>query len=112
MVADVSSALLERVLTSIATQLELVHYTMTHPPDHPLGDARERFCSWSSYVFIFFVGSFVIHATYIAFFGPSFVFGLSEQVLRDAWLASSWSKGPGLELPVGNETNVSVQFQP
>ena len=108
MVADATSAVFERGATLIATKLNLVHFPMvsSYPSDHPLVDTENASCTWTSYLFIFFAASFVIHATYMAFFGPSFVFGLSQQALGDAWLASCrTAQGHDLPVPFGNSTN-------
>ena len=91
MVADASSAVFERGATLIASKLGLVRFPMvsSYPSDHPLLDTENAPCTWTSYVFIFFAACFIIQATYMAFFGPSFVFGLSREASGDAWLAAS-----------------------
>ena len=108
MVADATSAVFERGATLIASKLNLVHFPMasSYPSDHPLLDTETAPCSWKSYLFLFFAANCIIHATYMAFFGPSFVFGLSQQALGDAWLASSCT-AQGHDLPFGNSTNSS-----
>jgi hypothetical protein len=108
MVSDATSAVFERGATLIATKLNLVHFPMvsSYPSDHPLVDTENTSCTWTSYLFIFFGASFIIHTTYTAFFGPSFVFGLSQQALGDAWLASSRT-AQGHDLPFENSTNSS-----
>ena len=108
MVADATSAVSERGAMLISSKLNLVHFPMvsSYPSDHPLVDTENAPFTWTSYLFISFGASFIIQGTYMAFFGPSFVFGLSQQALGDAWLASSCT-AQGHDLPFGNSTNSS-----